>query len=1333
MKDLSRTPGDGVDLTPMQSWMFYESIPTQRPWVNLQQALVRLDNQRVSREGLQRAWAAVTALHPSLRASIRWRDRPRPVQTVADTVVVDFEELDWRHRPEAAHEKALAAFLDEDRQRGVDVEAVPHWRVTLIRLAKARWVMVWTIHNALADGNSIAIVLEDLFWLLDTGIPLSAPETAETYLDRCAAIGAPADPSAKQFFADYLEGFEPLGLTTTTARSGAGTRAEVMTRQLDRALGSALEASAQRAGGTLRNVIEAAWGLMLARWHNSSDLVFGVTGGGRDLMADGARATGCFLNSLPRRMKIGRSSTLGEVVAALHADAEAMWPYEQVSVAEIRRFCNLHGASYLFDTVVMFDRGSMADLFRRVGLSAEGRRAELHSELDLPLSLSVYTDDGVRLDLEADPTVVDRDRARRMLDHLTRLLASIAAAGPQTLLRDLDMLGDERAGTLALGEPQQGTAPLAFLDRFRDIVARHPDAIALEQAGDPARLSYRALDAASDRLAALLQAKGAGPGDIVAIHLGRRPDYVVSLLAVLKTGAAFLPVDPTYPDAVTGHMVRDSGTRLVISDGMAPPAPDVEVIAPDAGTGTARPAAVSRDPAGPAYVIYTSGSTGKPKGVVIPDRAMVGHSQAISRLFGITAQDRVYQFMSLSFDFSLEEILPTLFQGATLVMRSDRAALSGADFLDEIAHLGLTVLHLPTAFFHIAADYLTATGARVPESIRLLNIGGERANPQIVEDWRAAAPHVRLLNGYGPTETAITVTFYETGGPLPDGDVPIGTAADHACAYVVAPDGSLSPRGAIGELWIGGVSVGIGYHGLPEKTADVFLDDHFRGTGRVYRTGDRASWRADGNLAFFGRNDRQVKVRGFRIDLGHVERVLERAQPNLRVFAGVRDAGKPSARLLAWAMMADGSAAVDLAAMKALAEAELAPQMRPRIVEVDGFPRTAGGKINLAALPDPEQAPSPAAQSEPMTPLEARIADLIGQVLLVAQVGATDDFYDLGGHSLLAAELIGQIEVQLGHRISVIDLQQHPTARGLGAVVLKGSKGPRNIFAIQPNGSRPPLFGVHILGGRESYYKALAEAFGPDQPVLGVTVGSLARDKPIGVEETAMRYFEEIQEFYPDGPVHLGAVSLGAYFAWELAWLLRAAGRDIGHFALFDSDGPAGRDSHSGLRRVRANLRTIKHRGYGSIPAALHNRYKEHRYARIAARMKRQAETGEGIEIRDGNDFVASNDLAVERYEPKPLDVPITIYRSNENFFDTRECILGGLGWAPVALKGYEVIDVPGGHLTMLEPPHVTTLARHMMRAMSRQDARRDRPFAPDPPAAPVSGRTGGRCSAGPV
>ena len=598
-------------------------------------------------------------------------------------------------------------------------------------------------------------------------------QKAETYLGMCEAIGAPAGPAAKPFFARYLEGFEPLGLAVTGAESDDDRHLERLTRALDAALTTALSDMADRCGGTLPNLVQAAWGLMLARWQNAADVVFGVTSNGRNLLDDADRAAGCFLNSLPLRMKVDRDTTLGEAIRTLGRDTDAMHQFEQVSVAQIRDFCNIHGASYLFDTVVMFDRGSMKELFKRAGARSEGRSADLRSEIDLPLSLAVYTDVAMRLELEADPAVVSRDRAGQMLDHLIRLLASIAAAGPEVRLRDLDMLGDDRAELLALGTPEQTTEYVGFLDKLREVVERDPEAIAIQSAGQAGSLSFGALDAASDRLAAVLQAKGAGPGDIVAIHLGRCREYFVSLLAVLKTGAAFLPIDPSYPDAVIEHMVRDSGTRLIISTDMEAPAPGIDVVSPEAETAGEDLRSVERDPALPAYVIYTSGSTGKPKGVVIPDRAMVGHIQSTTRQLGLGSSDRIYQFMSLSFDFSLEEILPTLLNGATLVLRSEAAAQSAAALLDEIAPLGLTVLNLPTAFFHMLTDYLTATGATLPQSLRIVDIGGERANPQIVQDWLNAVPGVRLLNGYGPTETAITATYYEL-----EGEVALGRSAD---------------------------------------------------------------------------------------------------------------------------------------------------------------------------------------------------------------------------------------------------------------------------------------------------------------------------------------------------------------------------------------------------------------------------------------------------------------------------------------------------------------------------------------------------------------------------
>ncbi|MCB1337496.1 MAG: amino acid adenylation domain-containing protein [Maritimibacter sp.] len=1304
MKDIELTSGTGFALSPMQAWMHYESAPTGRPWMHVIQAVVHLEASVPKSADFAQAWAAAANAHPALRSTIQWRKRTRPEQHVAETVTPTIDEIDWQARSADVQHSDFAAFLAANRARGVEFETSPPWRVTLIRLAPSRAIMVVTSHNALTDATSLGIILRDVFAVLDRGAPVAPARSADLLRRLYDRIAEAPPEDARAYFAEYLAGYEPLGLTATRAETKADLRPVIRAAFLDAATTTALTTRAAALGGTPQSLVEAAWGLVMMRWYNLSDIVIGVTRPGRDLLRDANDAAGCFINTLPIRIRAGRDTRLGDLVARLAGDAEAMRPYDQVSAAEIRRMGGVHGASYLFDSVLQVDDGSFDTQIRRSAATWTGRRAELFYEVDMPFSVSAYADTEMKLELEFDPGLVKPAQGERMLAHLATLLAAIADADADTPVQALDMMTPaERAELLALGEPAQEAAPFDLLDRFAEAVARDPDAIAVQSAGQPGSLSYAELEARSTALAAVLQKGGAAPGEIVAINLGRSLDYIVTLFAVLKTGAAFVPVDPSYPDAVKAHMVTDSAARLVVTLGDLPAIPGATAVRPDARPGDATFAPVRRDPEGLCYVIYTSGSTGVPKGVMIPDRALATHNAATTRYFGLTPEDRVFQFISLSFDFSLEEIMPTLLVGATLILRSDVAAGSAPDFLRELNDVLPTVVHLPTAFYHIVADFLLSSGERLPDCVRLMNTGGERINPKIVRAWVVHQPEVRTLNGYGPTEAAITCTYFELTPDLPEGDIPIGSATDHARLYIAAPDGSLAPRGATGELWIGGPSVGLGYLGLPEKTDDVFLDDAFRGQGRVYRSGDRAAWRADGEVDFFGRKDRQVKVRGFRIDLGHVESVLEKAQPDLRVLAAVREAGTPAARLLAWAMLPEGgAAAVDLDALNGLAQSGLSPQMRPQIVAVDDFPRAAGGKIDVKALPEPGRpAPRAAAGDDaPMTELEAKIAGLMTLTLGGINVGALDNFYDLGGHSLLAAELVGRVETELGARISVLDLQRDGTARGIANVVQVGSTGPRHISQIQPSGTRPPLFGIHILGPSDSYYTGLAAELGDDQPILGVTIGAVAADQPTGVEATAKRYFDEIQEFYPDGPVNIVAVSLGAYFAWELVCLLRAAGREIGHFGLFDADGPLGRAQVTGWRRMVANLQTIRHRGLRSIPVALYHRYYELQHRRIAARMKALQEEGGEITIRSGSDFIAMNDLAVEEFEPKPLDVPVTIYRSNENFFDTRASKNSGLGWAPVAKGGYKVIDVPGGHLTMLDYPHVTVLAKHIARAL---------------------------------
>ncbi|MDR7124893.1 amino acid adenylation domain-containing protein [Pseudotabrizicola sp. 4114] len=1293
----------GHALTPLQLGMVYESALAGRPWVNLEQIVVHLDAERVDAEGLRAAWALVAARHAALRLSILWRKRLTPVQVLRDRIEVALTVEDWSTLTPRRREGMLAQFLEADREQGVDLEAAPAWRVMLAHLGPQRSVMVWTVHHAMVDGRSMAIVLEEVFAALKGGALPPAPEAG--FLDYARGLAAQDSAAAQGFFRDYLNGFDQPNPLADDAGDSGTARKRQMERRLDARLTAALGLRAEAAGTTLATVVQAGWGMVVARWTGRATAVFGTTRAGRHIVPGTQRTVGCLINTLPMKVQISPPRGADEFLSGLRRDSLALRAHEHAALTDIRRWCGLPGTESLFDSMVMFERASLNETMRALGPDWATRRVELHEEGALPLTLAAYGDAELLLMLEHDPAAVSEAKARAMLGHLAEVLASLAKAGTTTPLTQLTMLPrPEEAALLALARPERRLPqvdPCVSL-RFSERVFEQPEADALKMVGQPERMNYSMLEARIGSLAGRLVQAGAGPGQIVAICLPRGPEFVVAILAVLRVGAAFLPLDPGYPDPVLRHMLSDSGAGLMLAQCGQDVPPDVRLMTPEPELGTAAapyPDLLPPDPDRLAYVIYTSGSTGVPKGVRVPMRALSAHASAIIAAFGLTADDRVLQFASLSFDVSIEEIIPTLLAGAKVILRDAAMAGSIGLFLEEVARQGITVLNLPTAFWHVLVDEMARDGLHLPQAVRLVVVGGEQISPRALATWQRVAPRPRWLNGYGPTETTITCTLHEPGPVTAGEDIPIGRPTAHARAYVLAPDGSLAPTGAVGELWIGGPAVSDGYIGHAEQTAAAFRPDRFHGEGRIYRTGDMARWRPDGALAFLGRRDRQVKLRGFRIDLRHVERVLEREQSVGRALAHVLGAGTPGARLVVWVAAADGQPLPEAQSLRAAVADHLPAHMLPAILPVASFPRTPGGKIDITALPVPDVAPSAdvATTDDPVT---QKIAALMAQTLGLDEVGPEDDFHDLGGHSLLAVQLIGRIEAELGHRLGVADLHRRPTARALARALSAAQSGPRYIIPIQPKGSRPPLFGVHVLGRNEEHFRPLAEALGPDQPVFGLTVGLLAQDTPIGVQDTARAYAAEIQRHFPQGPVSLAAVSLASYVAYELAQQLLRAGREVRVIAMFDSAGPGGRSRLSGRARIGVHLRQLARRGPSHLAGIVTNRWADVLYRSKKLRLRLQKRRGD-VAPMTVDSFMVAAELAVQAYEVRPIHRPLTIFRAEENVFDSPESAQDGLGWAAVAASGFEVIDVPGDHLSILQPPNVAMLAHHLSRLMA--------------------------------
>jgi thioesterase domain-containing protein/acyl carrier protein len=641
--------------------------------------------------------------------------------------------------------------------------------------------------------------------------------------------------------------------------------------------------------------------------------------------------------------------------------------------------------------------------------------------------------------------------------------------------------------------------------------------------------------------------------------------------------------------------------------------------------------------------------------------------------------------------------VPTLCAGAALVLRDDAALTSVPSFLAALDDHAVSVANLPTAFWTV----LGAEAKQIPSSLRLMIVGGERVSAAALARWRTAHPGLRWLNGYGPTETTITATLYDASGWQDgQGDVPIGRPVGPARVLVAAPDGSPAPFGVAGELWIGGAGLARGYLGRPDLTAAAFVDTPWSPVApRFYRTGDLVRWTDTGLLAFHGRIDRQIKIRGYRIELSALEARLERDPAIARAAATLDRSGSSAARILIWVQPAIGTNAPEPASLHQLVGSVLPPAVRPVILVVDDMPVTPGGKIDIAQLPRPEvDAGGPDAEEawEPAGADVARMQGVFASILGLDRVGPDQSFFDLGGHSLVSLRLMSQIEREFGRRLPVTLLQNAPTPRLLVAV-LDGDIAParpEGLVEVQPDGDLPPIYAVQVLGPDASLFRPLSWVLGKRQPFFGINLDvfdPLTPDTIEGISEVMAR---SIRTHSAGRPVHLIGVSHGAQFAYELAGQLRAAGCDVATLIILDATGPDGRPQMPRtvgkiLRRIVVSPGDLLRDKIGNLRDALRFRLEA---------IKDSFLTGFLAEGRPRDNLTAVSygvriDSMVNRFQPSVYDGRVIVVRATEDFNDAPEAIESCLGWRRIVSGPIELVEITGGHLTLLDAPHVERLA----------------------------------------
>ena len=1299
----------------------------------------------------------------------------QPVQVIASTKDLKLLVVDLRDLPESEREIEAQRFVNKEANQPFNLELEPLFRGMVLQLGETEYILLLTMHHIISDGWSLGVFVRELTEFYKDFCaekPSILPELPVQYADFAVWQRQWLQGEILEIQLDYWKQQlkntpNLLELPTDRPRPAVQTfRGGYYYTALSKKLSAELTTLSKQAGVTLFMTLLAAFQTLLSRLSGQDDIVVGTPVAGRN-RREIEGLIGFFVNTLLLRTDLSGNPNFEQLLGrvkevALQAYTHQDLPFEQlVDVLQPTR-----DLSYtpLFQVMFALD-DALVPSVELPELTVKPYAVEISTaKFDLTLSME-NTADGLVAEWEYNVDLFDQATIARMTGHFQTLLEGIVANSQQQI-SELPLLTEtEQHQVLVEWNNTFAEYPhdKCIHQLFEEQVELSPSSVAVVFEGE--QLTYQELNAKSNQLANYLRSAkvlgsdspGVGTEVPVGICVERSPLMIIGLLGVLKAGGAYVPIDPNYPFERKAFMLEDSAVPVLLTQSKL-----VEKLPPS----SARVVCLDSDwseiadyiednlstrvkPEHLAYVIYTSGSTGKPKGVLIEHRSLVNYITSAIAQYQIQKSDRILQFASISFDASAEEIYPCLTSGATLVLRTDSMLDSFGEFLQKCRDWNLTVLSLPTAYWHELTARLSQKNLVFPRSLRLIIIGGEKALPERLKTWLlCVGQQVRLVNTYGPTEATVVATVHELSAvDTTLKELPLGRPLANIQTYILDRNGQPVPVGIPGELHIGGAGLARGYLNQPNLTDERFIRNPFNNspTSRLYKTGDLVRYLPDGNIEYLGRIDNQVKIRGFRIEIGEIEQVLAQHPDVQEAVVVAREDIPGNKRLVAYIVSnlipERVSYQTENVSVKKLPEEQgllktlqhiitdrlrdylkqkLPDYMIPSaFVLLETIPLTPNGKLDRHVLiaPDSSHFWNETCFVDPHDTLELQLSQIWSEVLGVYPVGVRDNFFTMGGHSLLAVRLMARLEQQFGTNLPLATLFSSPTIEQL-AIHIRSSRDSGRwspLIPIHSSGSKKPFFCVPGIGGNVLYFYDLARHLGSDQPFYALQAQGLdGESEPFTqVEDIAAYYIQAIQTVQNQGPYLLGGHSFGGLVVFEIAQQLQKQGHEVALVAIIDAVAPI-----FSKKSILVNENELDYTEFANyMEYMFYPQWKLSKQTFASLNQEEQLDylKEKWSELNSLPEDVASksfrglvevykaNTKAHRNYCPEQvLPTRISVFRASE--IDTIDRAMKELidllknptlGWSNFSTTTENYL-IPGDHMTMMQKPHVQELAAQL-------------------------------------